>query len=246
MRCRSQKKLKKTERPLASSNVLVEIRDLQFTYAGSTQAVLQIPEFSIMRGEELFLYGASGMGKTSLLEILSGVLKPDKGSVKVLGLDLVQMSEAERDAFRAEHLGYIFQSFNLIPYLSVQENIELPLHLSAARRARLGNVDTTMVIRGLCGNLGILDLLEKKVAALSVGQQQRVAVARALLGKPDLLLADEPTSALDSDHREKFLKLMFELCDLYGTTVLFVSHDRSIEKQFTRSVSLGSINRGPL
>ncbi len=227
---------------MASSNVLVEIRDLQLVYPGGQTPVLQIPEFSILRGEELFLYGPSGQGKTSLLEVLSGVLRPTKGSVKVLGLDLVQMSDRERDAFRAEHLGYIFQSFNLIPYLSVQENIELPLHLSAARRARLGSVDSTMVIRGLCGSLGVADLLDKKVGALSVGQQQRVAVARALLGKPDLLLADEPTSALDSEHREKFLKLMFEICDLYATTVLFVSHDRSIESLFTRSVNLASIN----
>ncbi len=227
---------------MASSNVLVEVRDLQLTYSGNQTPVLQIPEFSILRGEELFLYGPSGQGKTSLLEILSGVLRPTEGSVKVLGLDLVQMNDRERDAFRAEHLGYIFQSFNLIPYLSVQENIELPLQLSAARRARLGSVDANMVIRGLCGSLGVADLLDKKVGALSVGQQQRVAVARALLGKPDLLLADEPTSALDSEHRAKFLKLMFEICDLYGTTVLFVSHDRSIENLFTRAVSLGSIN----
>ncbi|MNL62921.1 Lipoprotein-releasing system ATP-binding protein LolD [compost metagenome] len=100
-----------------------------------------------------------------------------------------------------------------------------------------------MVIRALCGNLGIGDLLEKNVTELSVGQQQRVAVARALLGKPDLLLADEPTSALDTDHREKFLRLLFELAELYGTTVIFVSHDRTIENMFSRSLSLSSINR---
>ena len=227
---------------MASSNVLIEIRDLQLTYPGQAKPVLQIPEFSVLRGEELFLYGPSGTGKSSFLEILAGVLKPQKGSVKLLGMDLLQMSESQRDAFRAEHMGYIFQSFNLIPYLTVTENIELPLHLSASRKARLGTVDTGMVVRALCGNLGIADLLGKKVAELSVGQQQRVAVARALLGKPDLLLADEPTSALDSDHREKFLKLMFEICDLYGTTVMFVSHDRSMEKLFTRSLSLGTIN----
>nr|WP_295903086.1 ABC transporter ATP-binding protein [uncultured Bdellovibrio sp.] len=228
---------------MTSSNILIEIRDLQYTYEGQTTPTLRIPEFSVVRGEELFLYGPSGTGKTTLLEMLSGVLKPSQGSLKILGCDFVQMSAAERDAFRAEHMGYVFQNFNLIPYLTVQENIELPLHLSAARRARLGSVDTEMVIRALCGNLGIGDLLGKKVGELSVGQQQRVAVARALLGKPDLLLADEPTSALDADHRERFLKLMFELSELYGTTVVFVSHDRSIEKLFTRSISLDSINK---
>ncbi|WP_413569773.1 ABC transporter ATP-binding protein [Bdellovibrio sp. HCB117] len=228
---------------MSSSNILIEVRDLQYTYPGATQPTLKIPEFSVLRGEELFLYGPSGTGKTTLLEMFSGVLKPTQGSLKILGFDFVKMSDADRDAFRAEHMGYVFQNFNLIPYLSVQENIELPLHLSPARKARLGSVDTEMVIRALCGNLGIGDLLSKKVAELSVGQQQRVAVARALLGKPDLILADEPTSALDTDHREKFLKLMFELADLYGTTVVFVSHDRSMEKLFSRSISLDSINR---
>ncbi|WII71201.1 ABC transporter ATP-binding protein [Bdellovibrio sp. 22V] len=227
-----------------SNSPLVEIRDLQFTYPNQTTPTLEISEFSVKKGEELFLFGPSGAGKTTLLELLSGVLQPSKGSLKILGRDLMTMSAPERDAFRAEHMGYVFQSFNLIPYLSVRENIELPLYLSPARKARLGTtVDTEMVVRALCGNLGIAELLDKKVTELSVGQQQRVAVARALLGKPDLLLADEPTSALDADHREKFLKLLFELAELYGTTVIFVSHDRSIEKLFTRSISLNSINK---
>jgi putative ABC transport system ATP-binding protein len=228
---------------LSSNEALIEIRDLEYTYAGYNKPTLVVPEFTVQKGEELFLYGPSGTGKTTLLECLAGVLAPTKGSIKILGRDLGTMSSAERDAFRAEHMGYVFQSFNLIPYLSVMENIELPLHLSPVRKSRLGSVDTDMVIRALCGNLGIGDLLDKKVTELSVGQQQRVAVARALLGKPDLLLADEPTSALDADHREKFLKLLFDLSELYGTTVVFVSHDRGIENLFTRSLSLESINR---
>lgn len=226
-----------------SSSDLLSLRDLTFSYPGAAAPTLHIPEFTVKKGEELFLYGPSGTGKTTLLEILAGVLRPTGGKLEILGQDFVKMSDAERDSFRAEHMGYVFQSFNLIPYLSVRENIELPLHLSPARRARLGSVDTEMVIRALCGNLGISELLDKRVTELSVGQQQRVAVARALLGKPDLLLADEPTSALDADHREKFLKLLFELSELYETTVVFVSHDRSIEKLFSRSVSLDSINR---
>ncbi len=228
---------------LASSNILIEVRDLQYVYPGHKTPTIQIPDFSVVRGEELFLYGPSGTGKTTLLELLSGVLKPTQGTLKILGCDFAQMTDADRDAFRAEHMGYVFQNFNLIPYLTVKENIQLPLHLSAARRARLESVDTEMVIRAICGNLGIANLLDKKVIELSVGQQQRVAVARALIGKPDILLADEPTSALDTDHREKFLNLMFELSELYGTTVVFVSHDRSIEKLFTRSISLESINK---
>lgn len=228
---------------MASSNILIEVHDLQYVYPGHKTPTIHIPDFSVVRGEELFLYGPSGTGKTTLLELLSGVLKPTQGTLKILGCDFAQMTDADRDAFRAEHMGYVFQNFNLIPYLTVKENIQLPLHLSAARRARLESVDTEMVIRAICGNLGIANLLDKKVIELSVGQQQRVAVARALIGKPDIVLADEPTSALDSDHREKFLNLMFELSELYGTTVIFVSHDRSIEKLFTRSISLESINK---
>lgn len=228
---------------MSSSHDLIKISDLGFKYEGQQKNTLTIPEFSVVKGEELFLYGPSGTGKTTLLEILAGVLKPTSGTVEILGQDMAKLSDSQRDAFRAEHMGYVFQSFNLIPYLNVRENIELPLHLSSARKARLGGVDNELVVRALCGNLGIADMLDKRVTELSVGQQQRVAVARALLGKPDLLLADEPTSALDSDHREKFLKLLFELADLYGTTVVFVSHDRSIEKLFTRAISLDSINR---
>lgn len=226
-----------------NSSKLVEISGLKYRYADHEKSVLDIPEFSVQAGEEVFLFGPSGSGKTTLLEILAGVLPADEGQVSVLGQNLTQMTAKQRDAFRATHMGYVFQSFNLIPYLSVSENIQLPLHLSAERRARLGNVDLDLVIRALCGNLGIADLLDKKVTQLSVGQQQRVAVARALLGKPDLLLADEPTSALDTDHREKFLKLMFELSELYGTTVIFVSHDRTIQKLFSRSVALDEVNK---
>jgi len=222
---------------------LIEIRDLVFSYSQKSAPTLDIPSFNVHKGEELFLYGASGSGKTTLLEILAGVLKPSGGELRLLGQDLNRLSDQERDSFRAEHIGYIFQSFNLIPYLTVAENIELPLHLSAARKKRLAGGDVSMVIRGLCGNLGIAELLEKQVTELSIGQQQRVAVARALLGKPDLLLADEPTSALDADHRQKFLKLMFELAEVYETTVVFVSHDRSIENLFSRAVSLSSLQR---
>ena len=226
-----------------SSNNLIEMKNLSFTYPQQKKATLDIADFSVNKGEELFLHGPSGTGKTTLLEILSGVLKPSAGELKILGQDFMQLDERQRDAFRAEHMGYIFQNFNLIPYLTVAENIELPLHLSPARKKRVGNIDLNLVIHAMCGNLGIADILQKKVMELSVGQQQRVAVARALLGKPSLLLADEPTSALDTDHRERFLKLMFELSELYDTTVVFVSHDRTIQHLFSRAVSLASINR---
>ncbi len=223
-------------------SMLIEVKKLKYRYTNSTQDTLHIPEFRINKGEKVFLYGPSGSGKTTLLEVLAGILKVEQGEVSILGHDLSKMSERDRDHFRAEHLGYIFQSFNLIPYLSVQENIELPIHLNHSRRNRLKGEDTHSAVRHLCTRLGIVTLLEKNVTELSVGQQQRVAVARALLGRPEFILADEPTSSLDMDHRERFLELMFELCEQFGTTVLFVSHDRTIQHLFSRSISLDSIN----
>jgi putative ABC transport system ATP-binding protein len=222
---------------------LIEVKNLKYRYASSTRDTLFIPEFTVQKGERVYLYGPSGSGKTTFLEVLAGILKVEQGEVKILGSDLATLSVKARDHFRAEHLGYIFQSFNLIPYLSVYENIDLPLHLNQKRRDRLKGEDTATLIKDICSRLGIENLLQKQVTELSVGQQQRVAVARALIGRPDVILADEPTSSLDMDHRERFLHLMFELCEQYGITVLFVSHDRSIQHLFSRSVSLEAINQ---
>lgn len=223
---------------------LVEIRDLDFRYPGAASSTLRMGTFDVRKSERVFLYGPSGTGKTTLLEILAGVQVPQKGSVRLFGEDLTTMSSAGRDRFRADHVGYVFQSFNLIPYLSVEENVALPAHFSPRRMKRLKASSLTAEIRRLTKALGIEELMGRPVTELSVGQQQRVAVARALIGAPELILADEPTSALDTDHREKFLKLLFDLADDEGTTVLFVSHDRTIQNLFTRSVSLQELQTG--
>ena len=220
---------------------LVHLQDVEFRYESALEKTLDIPSLKIEKGEKVFLFGPSGSGKSTFLEILAGVLSPQKGTVEILGKNLAQMKSHERDQFRAGHLGYVFQSFNLIPYLSVEENILLPLSLSDVRRQRLNNVDSE--VEHLCSALGIAAFRSRRVTELSVGQQQRVAVARALLGSPELILADEPTSSLDFDHREKFIHLLFQVCEEKGTTVLFVSHDRSLEKLFTRSISFHEINR---
>lgn len=224
---------------------LIEIRDLEFTYAGAQTPVLHVPHFKVDAGERVFLHGPSGTGKTTLLEILAGVQIPQRGSVSLSGQELTAMSPAARDRFRADHVGYVFQSFNLIPYLSVEENIALPAHFSARRAKRLKAGSLGGEIARLAGALGIDEFLARPVTELSVGQQQRVAVARALIGAPELILADEPTSALDSDHRERFLKLLFDLAAEEGTTVVFVSHDRSIQHLFSRTVSLHQIQSAP-
>ncbi len=222
---------------------LIDLENIEFQYPKSSRKTLDIAKFSVVQGEKVFLYGPSGCGKSTFLEVLSGVLAPQKGQVKILGQDLVKMSLAQRDQFRAGHLGYIFQSFNLIPYLNVEENIKLPLSLSSVRRERLNSGSVDKEIQHLCLRLGIADFQDRQVTRLSVGQQQRVAVARALLGSPEIILADEPTSSLDQDHREKFIRLLFEVCEEKGSTVVFVSHDRSLEKMFSRSVSLPEVNQ---
>jgi putative ABC transport system ATP-binding protein len=163
--------------------------------------------------------------------------------VNVLGTDLTTLPSRRRDALRAAHIGYIFQLFNLIPYLSVLENIMLPCRLSAERRARLGGAAPEDAASALAESLEIGALLDERVTQLSVGQQQRVAAARALIGAPELIVADEPTSALDSDRREQFLQLLFERCSAAGATLVFVSHDRQLEHVFDRAVSLAELNQ---
>lgn len=212
----------------------IEIRNLKFSYGD--HAILDIDELNVKPGEIVFLFGPSGSGKSTLLELMAGVLKAQSGVLKVGTQNLTELDSAALDAYRAGNVGYIFQSFNLIPYLSVMENILLPFLFQKTQP------DLTEV-KNLISELGLKAYINKPVTELSVGQQQRVAVARALIKKPNLILADEPTSALDYDHREKFLKILFELCRKHNTTVLFVSHDRSIEKLFDRSVSLMEHNR---
>ncbi len=226
----------------ASNGKAVDIRDLRFSYV-EHKLVLDIKALSIAKGERVFLFGPSGSGKTTLLGLLAGVLKADGGSIRVLDADLARLSGSERDDFRAVHIGYIFQMFNLIPYLSVLDNILLPCRLSAKRRARLRGQKPEEAGREVAQQLGIGSLLHNPVTELSVGQQQRVAAARALLGHPELIIADEPTSALDSDLREAFLELLFRSCELAGATLIFVSHDRQLMPLFTSSLSLPEINR---
>jgi putative ABC transport system ATP-binding protein len=205
--------------------------------------VLDVPELRVERGERVFLFGPSGSGKTTLLGILAGVLAPDTGAVRILGTDLTKLSAGGRDGFRAEHIGYIFQMFNLIPYLTVLENIVLPCRLDRRRMARLKGKDDRAAAAALAERLEIAPYLKSPVTELSVGQQQRVAAARALIGSPELVIADEPTSSLDADRRQRFLDLVFEICAETKSTLVFVSHDRQLEPLFDRQLSLPELNR---
>ncbi len=230
------------------STPAIELRNIEFAWPGKPR-LLSIAEFSVPAGERLFLRGPSGSGKSTLLGILGGVLAPQRGSVKLLGQDLTTLSASARDVFRGEHVGFIFQMFNLIPYLSVRENVLLPLRFSPARAQRLtsapgGAVDPAAEAARLLDALGLKgqDLLDRPITQLSIGQQQRVAAARALLGKPEIIVADEPTSSLDHDSRENFLQLLMHECRAQNSTLVFVSHDTSLTSLFDRTVSLGELN----
>jgi putative ABC transport system ATP-binding protein len=225
---------------------MVKIESLKFKYPSSKEWILDIPNFSIQPGEKIFLYGPSGCGKTTFLEVLAGINVPVEGSVTILNQDITKMTPAQRDQFRADFMGYIFQSFNLIPYLNVLENITLPLYFSPKKRNQVSIQNEKKLTHEISTLLGLHHLLERPVTELSIGQQQRVAAARAIIGQPSLILADEPTSALDYNHREKFIKLLFELCSQYQTSVLFVSHDRTLEPLFDRSLALPEINKAPV
>lgn len=225
----------------------LSVENLRFRWPSGQQDVVDIPEFSIQKGERLFIRGESGSGKTTLLSLLGGINLPDAGLIKLLGTDIAQLKQSRRDQFRADHIGFIFQLFNLIPYLSVIENITLACEFSSRRKAKALLKSNTLEDEAyrLLSYLQLQDrsLLRKPVSDLSVGQQQRVAAARALIGSPELIIADEPTSALDADTREHFLSLLLSECKHSGSTILFVSHDSSLESKFDRSIHLSKLNR---
>jgi putative ABC transport system ATP-binding protein len=225
---------------------IVRIAGLRFAWPAQSAPCLEIPELVVHEGERIFVHGASGSGKSTLLALLGGVLTPQAGSVEVLGTELSALEPSRRDRFRCDHVGFVFQLFNLVPYLSVLDNVMLPCRFSARRRARC--VATGGSVRDealrLLSHLDLeASLLGREVTDLSVGQQQRVAAARALLGRPEIVVADEPTSALDADRQHAFLQLLTDECTAAGATLLFVSHDRRLASRFTREVDLHAINR---
>lgn len=223
-----------------TNELLVDIRNLQFRYPGTNSLVLDIAEFSLRQREKIFVHGPSGSGKTTFLEILAGMLPTPVGQVTVAGNSLQSMGERARDRFRGEKIGFIFQSLNLIPYLNVEENILLPFRLF--RRSGFSSADIHGDLQRLTDRLGISSLLKRNVGQLSVGQQQRVAVARAFITRPLLLLADEPTSALDTDRREGFMELLFDLSQKEQMGVIFVSHDHSLKNRFDRCLELRDLS----
>lgn len=224
-----------------SAAPVISLEDVQFGFG--TRLVLDIPRLWVEQGSSVLLRGISGGGKSTLLGLLAGVLLPGKGRVEVAGHALQDMGGAARDRFRADQLGVIFQQFNLLPFLTVRDNIALGLRFSRLRSARISGPLDAEIARLLQALQLNPELMQRRAGTLSVGQQQRVAAARALIGRPALLLADEPTSALDREAASAFLQLMSAQCQAAGTTVLVVSHDDSLQPLFDRTISLSEINQ---
>jgi len=236
-----------TKEKTTESNAVIAAQGLKFRWGGSDSWVINIIELVISRGEHVLVMGPSGSGKTTLLNLLAGVAIPDSGVLRLLNADLHRMNGPQRDVFRADHIGFVFQMFNLIPYLSVVENVILPLRFSRRRHRQLLGNGTNPVeeAKRLLDRLGLpVDELDRQpVTHLSVGQQQRVAIARALIGRPELVVGDEPTSALDDETKALFLKLLLQEVDRANATLIVVSHDQSLSPYFDRTIMLPHINR---
>lgn len=224
---------------------ILEMGQVRFTWPGQSRPVIAIDQFSITAGERVFLRGPSGSGKTTLLSLVSAVILPQQGRIAVDGVDLQTLRGRHRDRFRADHLGLVFQQFNLLPFLSVAENVQLPCRFSQRRRnqaVQSGGSLRAETQRLLQRMKLPAEILERPVMQLSVGQQQRVAVARALIGRPSLIIADEPTSALDRDAQQAFIRLLFDEVAAAGSSLLFVSHDDTLASGFDRQIDLAQIN----
>jgi putative ABC transport system ATP-binding protein len=221
----------------------VRMHGISYRWSGKKGFALQIDDFTLARGERLLLLGPSGSGKSTLLSLVTGIVTPQTGEIQVLGTQLSRLGGAARDRFRAEHFGIVFQMFNLLPYGRTIDNVVLPLSFAPRRRGRAregGGPENEA--RRLLTALGLREELHGVPAArLSVGQQQRVAVARALIGTPEIIVADEPTSALDADLRRDFLDLLFIQVERAGASLIMVSHDRGLGGEFSRVVHLPDI-----
>lgn len=219
---------------------VVQLHQLQFRWSQPGPLVLDIPALSVTRGERLFIYGPSGSGKTTLLNLLAGVNVAAPGQLLLLSQDTAQMSQRQRDRFRARHIGVIFQQFNLIPYLSLLDNVLLGGQFASGVQEP---ADMRQRAQVLLQALGLSpSLFDQPARSLSLGQQQRAAVARALLTRPELLIADEPSSALDSDSRDAFMQLLMDTAAESQSTVIFVSHDRSLQSGFDRALDMRELS----
>jgi putative ABC transport system ATP-binding protein len=219
---------------------IIKIDSVRFYWSKKSNFKIFIQNLEIKKGEKVLLLGESGSGKTTLLSLLCGFLNPLSGTISINGNEINKLSSKSKDEYRADNIGIIFQQFNLLPYAGVIDNILLPLYFSKVRSNSIINPQETAV--QLCKQLRLPDdVINYKANSLSVGQQQRVAVARALIGNPSLIIADEPTSSIDSAAQQIFLDLMFEQIYKNESTLLMVSHDKSLSSRFDRLIDINEI-----
>ncbi len=219
----------------------IVIDNLEFSWSIGASNLLTIPELKVAKGEHLFVHGSSGTGKSTLLNLISGVILPDSGTIELMGAQTSSINQRRRDKIRANHIGYIFQQFNLLPYLSVLQNVLMPLKFSKSRKlnAEKNHNSSEQAAIHWLNELNIPSKLHTApIAKLSVGQQQRVAAARALIGSPDIIIADEPTSSLDQDNVENFMHTLIEESAIIDASIVFVSHDKTLKKYFDKDFEL--------
>jgi ABC-type lipoprotein export system ATPase subunit len=215
---------------------LKDVKKSFFQPDGEPLPILDVPEFHVAPGEQMVLVGRSGCGKTTLLHTIAGIARPDSGKVRINNWDITLFSEAECDHFRAQHIGYVFQTFNLLRGFSALENVLLAMRFAGP------GVDRERAKR-LLDRVGLSHRITHKPSMLSVGEQQRVAVARALANRPKLLLADEPTANVDSGHQQQILDLLGETCREENVALVLVTHTPEVARQFQRVEHLESFNR---
>jgi len=218
----------------------IHLDSVRFYWSKVADFKIYIPKLEIGRGEKVLLLGESGSGKTTLLSLICGFLSPISGDIFLNEQKLNDLKANKKDQFRSDNIGIIFQQFNLLPYANVIDNITLPLYFSKNRDSRVTNHREAAL--NLCRSLQLSEsTIAMQANKLSVGQQQRVAVARALIGNPSLIIADEPTSSLDASTQKKFLDLMFRQIEEHKSTLLMVSHDSSISNYFDRTINIKDI-----
>ncbi|WP_432455430.1 MULTISPECIES: ABC transporter ATP-binding protein [unclassified Agarivorans] len=232
---------------MPESASLLCLDEVVFAWPGETHPAIHIPHLSIAPASHTFIHGPSGCGKSTLLSLIAGVISPQQGQLRFMGQDCDSLSSAGRDQLRADHIGYVFQQFNLLPYLSVLENVALACQFSKLRKQRALSRSSSVIeeARRLLSHLQLPDKqLHQAVGQLSIGQQQRVAAARAMIGSPALIIADEPTSALDKVNREHFMNLLMAELEHCDSSLLLVSHDHDLAQRFTQVVDLPAVNLG--
>ena len=215
------------------SKILIDIKNLKYSFNKTSKFQLNIKKFILKKSDSILIYGDSGAGKSTFLNLLSGTVNPQEGIINILGNDITKASSFKKDKIRGDHFGIVFQTFNLLPYLTVKNNILLGKAYSNRKRS-LSNNDNNDEIKMIMDKLSLSynELINRKAFELSIGQQQRVAVARALIGRPEIILADEPTSALDKNNQKEFIDLLFKSLNENEQGLIMVSHDKKLSNKF--------------